>query len=782
MAIGLRDIGQVVDAFKKPDGTGIVNQVLGNSLNVGNAIRSTFSNPGRAMDSLIGGKSSVADNPAKTSSNLEKDLTSVIPNPLENMASYTCLWTLACLEPRQFNNPSTYRNSPKDLKHIVFSSAGRYDEQRVQTYYGTPEFFVNNFVMTAVISATEKTGNSNALKFSFDIYEPFSMGLLLQSMEVAAKKAGYVNYLQNAPFVLRLDIQGYNEDGTEYKSIKPKFFTLKLVSCKFNVSESGSLYKVEGIPWNHQGLSDSINVTYTDIAISGSTQKPTSDGAFDPGTVGDVLVTGERSLCKVLNENEKRLADEGKITYPDIYEIQFPEKSDEMVTTNPPKSVQKATTDPKAPAVETIIGTNVLVSTNFGNNPIGQSDFGFTSGSGGNFVSKRNGDVRDEKTGIIKRDQMSIDPKNRTFQFAQAQSLTAIINQIILSSNYAKDALDPKNAKANDGFIKWFRLDVQIQLQEDKFDELIGDYARKIIFRVVPFMVHESIFLTPSAAPSGYSALAKKIVKAYKYIYTGQNLDILKFDININNLFFAGTNPSAESKAGKVADPNQQGPAEETEKKTETGKGDADKKALVSNLGRTRPQRSPELLKKAKGGGGSTSTEKEVAEAFHSAFVKGSSADLISVDLEILGDPYWIVDSGISNYFAKPADKVGSDLSLVTEDGTMNYEGNDVYIYLTFKTPVDINEGNGLYDFPGGAAVDSPFSGIYRVVQCENSFNDGLFKQKLKCIRMPGQPSDYGGEKLTPDPDNKFAIKITQKEKPPTSPQEDTADEEQTGT
>jgi hypothetical protein len=47
---------------------------------------------------------------------------------------------------------------------------------------------------------------------------------------------------------------------------------------------------------------------------------------------------------------------------------------------------------------------------------------------------------------------------------------------------------------------------------------------------------------------------------------------------------------------------------------------------------------------------------------------------------------------------------------------------------------------------------------------------------------MPGQPSDYDGEQLTPDPTNKFAIKVTEKEKPPVSPQEDTADKEQSGT
>jgi hypothetical protein len=73
----------------------------------------------------------------------------------------------------------------------------------------------------------------------------------------------------------------------------------------------------------------------------------------------------------------------------------------------------------------------------------------------------------------------------------------------------------------------------------------------------------------------------------------------------------------------------------------------------------------------------------------------------------------------------------------------MNYEGGNVFVYLTFRTPSDIDEETGLYQFPT-AGKESPFSGIYRVTQCENTFSDGLFKQKLKCVRQPGQSQDYG--------------------------------------
>jgi hypothetical protein len=73
----------------------------------------------------------------------------------------------------------------------------------------------------------------------------------------------------------------------------------------------------------------------------------------------------------------------------------------------------------------------------------------------------------------------------------------------------------------------------------------------------------------------------------------------------------------------------------------------------------------------------------------------------------------------------------------------MNYESGDVFIYVAFQTPADVDEPSGLYLFSKDYGRESPFSGIYRVVACENTFVDGTFKQRLECIRMPGQANEF---------------------------------------
>jgi hypothetical protein len=709
----------------KPDGTPPLPGAIPSNVTTGSVARTTGAIPTSPFGTTEAAAVTPAilqSQPTPVGSTTAPLLASVTKNPLELFASYTPLWTMAVLTKEQFNNPPSYRGNPSQLKHIILSSAGRYESGRAQTTQGIPEYFINNFTMKSVIAPGEKNGNSNAFKFEWDIYEPYSMGLLLQSLQVASLDAGYTNYINDTPFVLRLDFQGYDELGRNYAAIKPKFFVLKVISVKFSVNEGGSTYKMEGIPYNHQGFNDTVNTMFNDVKITA--------GAV--GTVEEALMTSEESLASALNKIESRLKEAKRISVPDEYVITFPINSNDFTPNDEFKKQKSATVDPNAPEEVTIKGVKTNVITNFDSNPIGKSSFGFNQTRGGNYPMRKHGDTVDAN-GLIVRDNMTIDPKKRTFQFSQGQTLTAIINQIILSSEYAKAAMDPKN-KVN-GYIKWWRIDVQIELLD--LDPLTGDLARKYTYRVVPYLVHESIFTNPNTI-SNYEPQTKKIVKAYEYIYTGQNVDVLKFDIQINNLFFAGINPAPEKDSAKVNNPDQQSASEVSPSTTKTGQGPNTGAQLASG-GRSRPMPDPGLLKRKNQGGTDEGTaEQQVAEAFHNAFVNGASADMITVDLEILGDPYWMVDSGMANYFAKP-NPINEQ---ITEDGTMNYEGNDIFIYLTFKTPSDVNTATGLYDF-GKESKNSPFGGIYRVVMCEHMFNEGLFKQRLKCVRMPAQATDF---------------------------------------
>jgi hypothetical protein len=666
-------------------------------------------------------------------------------NPLHQFASYVPLWSMACLTPKQFNDPKSYRGNSsiwlnesyngksgaKTQASVIFASAGRLGENRAKTVSGSPEYYIDNFVMNTIVAATEKTGNSNAVAFSFDIYEPYSMGLLLQSMQTSAINAGYASYLDNAPYLLKLEFLGFTDDGKFFGSTEKlaRYWTVKFKKIKFSVSEGGSNYKCECIPYSHQGFSNTLNQSFTDIAITGDTLK-------------ELLVAGPKSLVSVLNEREQSSSAKQGGT-PNKYLVVFPTDASDNVGLEPSvgASLDRATAPPTI-IKEQNIGSSSKDPENFGEGPLGieKNTMGFSPTSGGSYVSKLEGDVRDEKTGLVQRNKMTIDPTVREFKFAQGQSLTDIITQCVMSSDYAKNALDEKNIDAT-GHISWFRIDVQIQLLE--FDVTRNDYAKRIIFRVLPFKVHSDILKNPSSASPGLQQLKKIIAKQYNYIYTGLNVDVLKFDIDIDNMFYTGRPiaPPEQTAVNQNKDINDS--ASETTNKAELQQG-TKPEAIASDTGSkpVKPDASAGLPAAA-GGSGDVTTERRVADAFQSAFLK-NSADLINLNIDILGDPFWLVDTGLGNYLAPkgPTDQVTGDL-------TMNYEGSDVYVYVTFRTPVEPNLGTtgqgGLYNFPEGEIV-SPFSGIYKVVKCDHKFSGGTFIQTLKLIRMTGQPQDYEGK------------------------------------
>jgi hypothetical protein len=685
-------------------------------------------------------------------------LKSIVDNPLEQYASFSPLWTFACLDQVQYNNPASYRTEG-GLKNIIFSSAGRFDAGRVNTSAGAPEFFIDDVQISSVISPTPSTGNSLATKITFKIFEPYSMGLFLQSMQVAARIARYPNYL-SAPYVLKLEFLGYDELGqilSPGNSVytKSKYFVIKIVKSSFTVKESGSEYDVEAIPFNHQALNDVTTTVFNDIAIE----------AGSKGTVAEVLNSSDKSLTKALNEVEQNLKKNGRIRVADIYDIQFPTTASRFNSVRESPVDQGASKDPNAPAPKSV-GSGITETTvELDINPIGAANFGFDQSSGGIYPFLKENEQLDE-SGVFNKDGLVINPDKRMFQFAQGQNILNIIERIITSSTYASQATEPQNKV--DGFMLYYRVDVQTEFLE--FDDLIGDYARKITFRVIPYFVHESIFSNPNSSPKGYKELQNRVVKNYEYIYTGQNSNILNFDIKINNQFYVPTSPTPESQNQTAADPGSSGTAPKGTSQTATGRG-ASPGAMFGNLGRSRPLPDPELLKdSAQGGAGQKTVAIQVAEAFHRAFITGSAADLVTTTLEILGDPYWLSDSGMANYFSPPTNV----LSQITEDASMSHEAAEVYTYITFRTAGDIDEVSGLSAFPI-VGSDSPFSGIYRITKVESVFNGGVFTQRLHGVRMIGQSQDFTAapieviRELGANDQNIAAIEITEPREIPTA-------------
>jgi hypothetical protein len=684
------------------------------------------------------------------------------PNVLEQFASYTPLWTLACLSPDQFNTPSLYRGKPAALQNIVFSSAGRFAGQRAQTIVGAPEYFVNNFTMDMTLAATQASGSTNVINFSWDVIEPYSMGYFIHSLQTAAINAGYPNY-NGTPFLLKLEFVGHRDNGQMFGSSEAlnKYFVIQFKNVTFTTTEGGRTYKCEAVPANHLGFTNVAQQVMNNIKLRGENIK-------------EMLIAGTTSLCSVLNKAQYNLVPKTQ-DLADQYIIVFPEKWNDPVGlpgagAEQFETIQRAIKNLAEPDSSPIKGRIGQDSLSFGDGVIGNSSLGFGATSGGNVNFGFESDVTDEATGLIKRNTLTIDPKQREFSFEAGVTIQNVIQEVILSSEYAKNAIDPSKIDSS-GRINWFRVDVQIK---------IGDYdlkrncrQRTYIFRVLPFKVHVSVFRNPTANPPGYPGLNKIIGKEYKYIYTGQNNDILKFDIQINQLFHTGKQPTPPENSSSVANPGGHQGAEDPDQVYKVPDTDVADAATTLDAAPAFSDRNT-TKQTTKGGYGAQTVARRVAETLKNAILNQGTGDMTKINLDIIGDPYWISDSGMGNYLGDEYD--GNPYLMRDAGGSVNYQGADTHIRIIFRTPVEPNLGTtgsgGLYNFPPNEPIN-PYSGIYKVIKCTNKFSDGKFTQSIEATRMPNQPQDYDpykGPSKQPT-----AADISQQDTPDTSVNQDDA-------
>ena len=352
---------------------------------------------------------------------------------------------------------------------------------------------------------------------------------------------------------------------------------------------------------------------------------------------------------------------------------------------------------------------------------------------GGTERQGRAGDVYEGDK--ILRDKVKINPREKSLQISKDTSLTTLIDAVIINTKQARRSASGAHPLDAEGMILWWRTDIDIKLLD--YDETTKERAKEYIFRVVPFKIHHSIFMGPNAKAQGIQVLKESVGKEYYYIYTGLNTEIKTWNIELKNTFYTAVDQNKVEKTGVAANPgvNQSVSGEPVRAEAPTGQ-----------LNQDDPENSPSPIRPSKqagtlpfkAGSGRYDTEQKVANEFYTN-VLNHTFDMINLDLETLGDPYWLPEEGQPNYHPS------GQGTAVAENGVMNYENKDICISMIFRTPLDTLGGQGIYAFQDGEEK-SPFSGIYRVTKVINKWAGGEFTQKLEGFRIPAQEMEGGGD------------------------------------
>ena len=646
-------------------------------------------------------------------------MSTLLPNELSNFASFNYIWTFAVLTADEINNAEYLGKEPT----YILARTGGYTKPSTITTAAEDllgvnvEYFVDNVEINSIYAPNPRSGITSAVKIDFKIIEPYSVGLFFQTMALASSKLGHGSSYASMPCLLRCEFIGYNSDGSVVQKIV-RDLAISLINMKFTVDAGGATYSVEAIPWNQLALGDRAQQMRSDIKISGF-------------SVEEILASGSNSLVRYLNQYEENLRTETGAQFANEYFIEFPDSLGSYVQTayTPVVGYTPGTVDPGlAAAANAAAGTIQVTTTPVssisrpGLNSIGASSISDDFNAMGNQPHGLDLLVLDEANNTYNNNLLTI-LSDRLFTFRQGVRITEMIEQVILTSTWARSILDRLDV-AGTGRVDWFRIETNVFTYEN------GAKTR-YVYKIIPYQVDRSIFETKTETRD-YTQTLPNVKKGYNYIYTGLNSDILSFDININFAFFQNIIPDAGAGANTIftelsaAIPQLNVPfvsisnaftnITNTLINTVNAAGDlissASQIGSGTGIGANKITSTPNP-----GGAGVDDSKLRVANEFHNVLLN-SDVELIAIDLEVWGDPYFLPDSGVGNH---------------TTSRGMDYQNGEVDIAFNFNTPIDIKSGLLQMNAIGY------FIGLYKIVKITHTFNNGEFKQLLNMIRRPSQ-------------------------------------------
>ena len=718
----------------------------------------------KELDSRTSISSSFVDRGFLPSHESKNTAASKVPNPLRNYNGVNYIITLGILSAKEYNNPETYRKIGFK-NHIIQSSGGnlgkRYQvfDEHAGNVAGVPqlghlgsqthaEYYIDDIELDSIVAPNQNTRMTLGTSLSFTVTEPYSMGNFIQAIKGSSSVAGYANYA-HAPFCIRIDFAGYNLDGTTAANFvtEPMYIPIKIINMEFNVSGIGSKYTVTAVPMSETGLSDEIDKVNTSVKATGV-------------LCHEILETNDQSVTGAINSQIEALEDAGAISPYDRYIICFPKtrkhlkdayqkgEIQESAFTSTPEDleIQRRGTLDKNPDIQSSFSPTTItieapndtyaILKSFAENTdlmnqIGLSPLNEDTNAPGNKSAADAQAVINPESNIVDTASIGAQPadKSREHQFNQGEKITNIIEKLVVQSSYAAEKA---TAGAKNGMNKWFRIDTHVYIDEGALTEAtIGRRPRVYVYSVIEYEVDQAVTMAGNQAPQNTEGLKKLAQKEYNYIYTGKNEDVLNFDLNFNNAFMM----TAFADLGMSAASIRAGADNATTVSSSLGT-DGGVQTPVGGKG-TNEDGSPGTafdtkLDNATGYAGND-VRRKIAEIFHDKITK-MNVDLVSAEMEIMGDPYFIPQQ-TGNYVA------GTDATnpQTIIGNTINYLDQSVFCIVNFKTPFDYQIKGATMEFP---QIVSGFSGLFQIWAVVNRFSSGKFTQTLKLIRRKGQDDE----------------------------------------
>ena len=657
-------------------------------------------------------------------------------NRLHKYASYSYQWTLSSLSQ---DNIDDWNNNIDSLgQNVIARSAGiggkdtvvdrrkdagtgdasvaeeiygrirRGEDEALDTLRDQLDIYFEKVIITGVHTPNPDRKLMNFTKIEMELSEPMGISLY-EKLRAAAVANGFRDHL-DAPFLLTLDFIGMDTEGKTHKEIPRRYFPIKIVNSEMDMGAGGTMYTVTAVPWTEFGMVNRYLYTRGTATIKG-------------GSITEAL----DSLEKILKKHQEK---EKELDYRSI-------EDEYRFTIDPFFTSQDSPIDNNTMSIFTF---NEKGSDGFRGeihhygkgHPIGQN----STRKPQIYVARPNTSI----SHILERIML------RTKYFRQ-------ITRTFTEEYWGKLSEQQKGDVLSKEYVPWFKIVTTVHTEAGHFDSLRKKEKKIIHYHIKPFLVHILNFVVPGLG--GGSLYGKYVKKRYNYTFTGRNLDILDLNIKYKYAFFQSRLVMSDY--------------HDDEDNADASKADLEKARWAYGSGeypeKLNPLTMEPIFQDAEDSivKGSSQTNMAVTQQYYD-YLTNPDADMMRVEMRIMGDPAFIghdfaipMPLAMTNRRVNTIEGAGKLGGMVFDEnlGAFNVDQAEPLITLNFKFPRDFDEKSGFYSTKN--KDNAQFSGLYKVVKVESSFDQGQFTQDLTMVRFKNQTGTVK--------DTEFEVKET-KDKP----------------
>jgi len=623
-------------------------------------------------------------------------------NPLDSFSSYTYNVSLYILKPS--NSQLTGVLSSGDYQQLVINdgaitldseqllirSGGSAQGTRNQ-FFADTDFSIDDVTFTQIPSTKGTGGPVATSEFTMKITEPASI-TFLDRLLAAVKQfhTDNTSYYQTI-YMLAIKFIGYDDAGNVINpqsnintlkdgSVIEKYIPFIIKNVTFHVGTRVTEYTITGAnPGNLVGLSQIKNIAPIHVELSGTTLEelfnagnPSSSDVYQQTTVDGTPVPSSlisnapgpstvftKGLMRAINDQYAKLVTDGIIEVADTFYVVF---------------------DPATNIGASKINTEWLETA------------GYT-------------DVNDTRAANPKNSNSTQARTKKRWDIQAGQALTQFINQTLLVSDYVKNQSQIQinannnnsedatpNPQAQNQKFQWFRIIPQSV--PIAFDNKRRAYAYATTYFVTTYQVTDpkvaSFNRNPWPGPH----------KLYKYSFTGQNTQVMKYEQDFNYLYYNVFNDKQ-----KIQTPPVQ-----------------------ANPESTQYQPAQQNIESKQGG-----QQKEADIAASAAGSLYSPSDTAHNKMTIIGDPDLILNETHSINAITTKDPF-------LTDGTVNSHAGELYYSVFLKKSNDWDPNKGIVNFESNPASIPNFQSVYAAAYIYQTvishFSRGSFTQEISGYQL----------------------------------------------